>query len=91
MTRDKELLFPYSDSATAEVEDICFVLKSTLGLSHDEILPGAQQHSKILSLFSPPPPTLANQKPANPKEMLTNSANCPPPTFHTLVPLNLSF
>lgn len=56
---------------TSEVEDICFVLERALGLLHDETQPGAQQHSKILPLVSPPPPLPpANQEPADPEETL---------------------
>lgn len=68
---DRGLLHCYSESVsgTSEVEDICFVLKSALGLSHDETQPGAQRHSKILPLVSPPP-SPANQEPTDTEETL---------------------
>lgn len=77
-TWDRGLLHWYSESVsgTSEVENICFVLKSALGLSHDETQPGAQQHSRILPLVSPlPPPPLANQEPAYPEETLHQPCN----------------
>lgn len=74
-------------SGTSEFEDICFVLKSELGLSHDETQPGAQQHNKILPLVSPPPPPPpANQEPADPEETLhqpRNPSSSSPPYFST--------
>lgn len=75
---DRGLLHRYSESVsgTSEVENICFVLKSALGLSHDETQPGAQQHSRILPLVSPLPPLpLANQEPAYPEETLHQPCN----------------
>lgn len=68
---------------TSEVEDICFMLKTVLGLSHDETQPRAQQHSEILPLVSPPPPT-TNQESGDPKEMLhqaCNPSSSSPPYF----------
>ncbi len=81
---DGRLLNQYSESVsgTREVEDICFLLKIALGLSHDETQPGAAQHSKILPLVSPPP--LANQEPADPEETLHQScysSRSSPPYF----------
>lgn len=90
---DRGLLHWYSKNVcgTSEVEDICFVLKIALGLSHDETQPGAQQHSKILPLVSPPPPPLANQEPADPEETFFQHYNpssySPPYLGRSLLPL----
>lgn len=62
-------------SGTSEFEDICFVLKSELGLSHDETQPGAPQHSQILLCVYPPPPPLTNKKQADPEETLHQPRN----------------
>lgn len=85
---NKGLHHQYSESVsdTSEVEDICFTLKSAMGLSHDETQPGAPQYSKIchwsLLLLLPHQPTRSQH---TPRRRYTNPAIRPPPALHTLV------